>query len=70
MNMCQCLQCKSMNRAIQSCKREMDEIVNGKVAKPPTFQGDSIIWNDLQEERYEYLEGFMMKLKFKREMQV
>lgn len=53
----------------------MDELVNGKVAKPPTFQGDNDIWNDIQEQRYEYLENFMMNLKFiidypERQMQV
>ncbi len=75
MNLCQCLQCKAINRAMDSCKREMDEIANGKIAKPPTFQGDSEIWTSMQEERYDYLEGFMMKLKFivdypEKEMQV
>ena len=74
-NLCQCLQCKAINRAINSCKREMDEIVNGNVAKPAGFIGNSEAWNELQEQRYEYLEGFIMKLKFireypEREMQV
>jgi len=66
-NLCQCLQCKALNRAITSCKEEMDKIVKGYVIKPPTYQGDSEVWSSLQEERYDYLEGFMMKLKFIRE---
>jgi len=73
--MCQCLQCKSLNRAILKCKSEMDKIVKGNVIQPATYQGDSEIWSSLQEERYDYLEGFMMKLKFineypERQMQV
>ncbi len=67
MNMCQCLQCKSLNRAINSCKTEMDEIVKGNVAMPPTFHGNNEVWNSLQEERYEHLENFMMSLKFIRD---
>jgi len=42
----------------------MDEIVKGNVIRPATYQGDAEIWSSLQEERYDYLEEFMMKLKF------
>ena len=62
--MCQCLPCKAINRAIDSCKKEMDKIAKGNVIRPATYQGDAEIWSSLQEERYDYLEEFMMKLKF------
>ena len=52
---------------LKKCKIELETIRSGRNEMPITFGNSEqsvAIWNDIQEERHEYLEGLQSKLQF------
>ena len=66
-----CPQCDSLQRAIDSCQREIEELESGH--NPLPFGGETA--HEILEERLEYLQGLKSSFIFirdypEREMQV
>lgn len=63
-----CKQCEALQRAIDSCEKELEKIKKGLVPIPEGYQLDeNEIWGDIMEERFGYLEGLQSKFQFIRD---
>lgn len=55
---------RQIQSMITRCNAELDKLYNGNEDAPPMMDKNSAIWADMCNERIEYLEGLLSKLKF------